>query len=208
MYGPYSPLGNYSSMAIIRIIILSFLLSACIPVAVGTVATTTGIVAAQERSTGSAVDDTGIYWKIKNLYLQQNAQDLLAGVGVTVIEGRVHLTGNVDTPETRIDAVRLSWQPKGVKEVINEININNEKTLKNAVLGKVLKAEISAQLVAAKGISSLNYSIEVVNSVVYLMGIAQNQEELDRVTEIISKTNGVERVVSHVIMKDAPERNL
>ena len=49
---------------------------------------------------------------------------------------------------------------------------------------------------------SLNYSIEVVNGVVYLIGIAQNQKELDAVIEISKKTYGVTSVISYVRLKD------
>jgi osmotically-inducible protein OsmY len=191
-------------MRFIQILSLVFL-SACVPAVIAGVAGT-GTIVAQERTTGQAVDDTGIYWKIKNLYLQQNAQDLLAGVGVNVIQGRVYLTGNVNTPEARIDAVKLAWQPNGVTEVNNEININSEKTIKEIFSSRALKAEIAAKLITEKNVRSVNYSIEVVEGVVYLMGIAQDTEELDTVTSIASTTKGVQKVVSHVILKDAINR--
>lgn len=190
------------------IIILSLSLTGCVEAAVtGTVATT-GAVVAQERTAGQAVDDTTTFWQIKHLYLQKNAQDLLAGVNVKVIEGRVYLTGNVNTPEARIDAVRLAWQPNGVKEVINEINVNDEKTLKEVFQRKFIAAQVRGKLIAEKGIRSVNYSIEVVDGVVYLMGIAQDTEELDKATNVASTVKGVEKVVSHVILKDDPARSM
>lgn len=191
-------------MRIFLIIPLLFLTN-CIPVVIAGVAGA-GVVASQERSVGNAVDDTGIYWQIKHLYLEKNAQDLLSGVGVKVIEGRVYLTGNVDTEEAELDAVRLAWQPKGVKEVHNEIVVNNEKTVKEVVGSKAIRATIAAKLLAEKGVQSMNYSIEVVNNVAYLMGIAQNQEELDKVVYLATNTRGVQKVVNEVVLKDAPER--
>jgi osmotically-inducible protein OsmY len=188
----------------IQILSLIFL-SACVPAVIAGVVGT-GTIVAQERTAGEAVDDTGIYWNIKHLYLQKNAQDLLSGVGVKVIQGRVYLTGNVDTAEARIDAVRLAWQPNGVKEVNNEININNEKTIGEILKSNALRAEIATKIIAEKDVRSVNYSIEVVNSVVYLMGIAQDSQELDTVTNIASTTKGVEKVVSHVVLKDAANR--
>ncbi len=38
------------------------------------------------------------------------------------------------------------------------------------------------------------------------MGIAQNQEELNRATNVASATNYVQRVVSYVRLKDDPRR--
>jgi osmotically-inducible protein OsmY len=165
-------------------------------------AVATGTVIAQERTPGGAVDDIGIFWQIKHNYLQKNAQDLLAGVSIEVIEGRVYLTGNVNTTEARIDAVRLAWQVDGVKEVINEININNEKTIKNMVQNKWIKGQLVSKMIVNKNIRSLNYSIEVVDGVVYLMGIARSNEELEEVTRLASTIKGVQKVISHVTLRN------
>ena len=65
-----------------------------------------------------------------------------------------------------------------------------------------MKTKINAKLLLEKNILSLNYSIEVVNGVVYLIGIAQNQKELDAVIKISKKTYGVTSVISYVRLKD------
>lgn len=189
-------------MRIILAIFVAITLNGCIETAVlGTIATT-GTVVSQERTVGQAVDDTGIFWHIKHLFLQKNAQDLISGVNVEVIEGRVHLTGNVDTAETRVDAVRLAWQPEGVVEVINEININKESTIKEIFQKRWIKAQLVSKLIAEDNVRSVNYSIEVVSGVVYLMGTARDANELDNVTKIASKIKGVTKVISHVRLKD------
>ncbi len=50
----------------------------------------------------------------------------------------------------------------------------------------------------------MNYSIETVNGVVYLIGVAQSQEELDRVINHARQISYVRRIVSHVRIKGAP----
>ena len=175
--------------------------SACVPFVAGTAATT-GVVVAQERSMGQAVDDTTIWTKIKNHYLQHDVNDLLTGVNVEVIEGRVHLTGKVHKPKSRIDAVRLAWKPEGVKEVINEIQITDQTTIGDYANDKWILTQLNSKLLVTEGIRSLNYSTEVVNGIIYLMGIAQNQEELNKVISIARRIKGVKEVVSHVRMKD------
>lgn len=194
-------------MRVLAFILLLTYLTGCIPVFIGAAAGTAGLVASQERTVGEAVDDNVIFWKIKNSYLQLNAQDLIAGVNIEVINGRVHLTGKVDNPETRVDAVRLAWQPSGVVEVINEIQIEprDEKKLKNIAKDIYLANAVRSRLILEKGLRSSNYSIDCINSVVYLMGIAQNEEELEKALVIARTIRGVERVVSHVLIKDKPE---
>ena len=53
-----------------------------------------------------------------------------------------------------------------------------------------------------KEIYNLNYSVEVVNGVVYLIGIAQNKKELDQVISISENTYGVKNVISYVRFKE------
>ena len=181
------------------------MLSGCLGVFLG-VAATTGVVASKESTIGTQVDDTALYWKIKGLYLDKNAQDLLAGVNVKVVERRVTLTGRVRNADTSVDAVRLAWQPDGVKDVINEIQIVEEPILKEILKSKWIKTQAVAKITATKNVRSLNYSIEVVNGIVYLMGIAQDIDELNTVTTQISTIKGVEKVVSHVRVKNDPSR--
>lgn len=197
-----------------RLIILPFLcllLSGCNAVAVGMSAVTkTGVVVAQERSTGSAIDDFTIWTQIKNEYLKKDVNELLSSVSVEVIEGRVHLTGKVTDPATSINAVRLAWQPNGVREVINEIQVQDQRPLKDTIkevaLDNWIKAQLKGKLVVTENIHSLNYNVEVVNGTVYLMGIAQDTDELDTVTNIASTIKHVDRVISHVRLKADPQR--
>ena len=125
-------------------LIASAALSGCIPAIVAGGAGTV-MVAAQERSAGSAVDDTGIYFKIKDKFAQQDFKDLLANVDVKVVEGRVLLTGNVDKPDSQIEAVKLAWQVNGVHEVINEIQINDQAGIWNYTQDVWISAQVKSR---------------------------------------------------------------
>lgn len=180
-------------------------ISGCVPLVLGG-ATETAVVVAQERSVGNAVDDAGILLRIKNLYAKQDYKDLLANVEVKVVEGRVLLTGNVDKPDSQIEAVNLAWQVESVKEVINEIQINDQSGFMNYARDVWISTQVRSRLLFGKGIRSVNYSVITVNQVVYIMGIAQDQEELNRVTNAASATSYVKKVVSYVRLKDDPRR--
>lgn len=189
----------------LALLALSLNLSACAALVIG--AGGEGArVAAQERSAGNAIDDAGIVLKIKNLYAQNDYKDLLANVEIKVIEGEVLLTGNVDKPESQIEGVRLAWQVNGVKAVNNEIQLNEKAGFGNYLRDVWITNQIKPRLLFEKHVRSINYSVVTVNQVVYLMGIAQDQEELDRVTYICSTTSYVQRVISYVRMKDDPRR--
>jgi len=179
--------------------------SGCIPVLLSA-GTETAVVVAQERSAGNAMDDAGILIKIKNLYANQDVKDLFLNVEIKVVEGRVLLTGNVDKPDSQIEAVKLAWQVDGVKEVINEVQVTDKSGFWNYSKDVWISAQIRTRLVFGKDIKSINYSVITVNQVVYIMGIAQSQEELNRVSNVASTTSYVQRVVSYVRLKTDPRR--
>ena len=92
-------------------------------------------------------------------------------------------------------------------EVINDITIKDENSLTDIVQNKWIKSQISGRLLLEKGVRSVNYSIEVVDGIVYLMGIAQDANELNKVTTIASMVKGVQKVVNHAILKTDASRS-
>jgi len=155
----------------------------------------------EERSFNNYVEDTIILAQLKNEYFSNN-ENIFFQVSVDVIEGRVMLTGIVEQIDERIEATKLAWGIKGVNEVINEIQISNDEGILDYTDDLVMKTKINAKLLLEKNILNLNYSVEVVNGIVYLIGIAQDQKELDAVTEISKNTYGVINVISYVRLKD------
>ncbi|NBX03669.1 MAG: BON domain-containing protein [Alphaproteobacteria bacterium] len=179
--------------------------SGCVPLLIGG-GTETAVVAAQERSVGGAVDDTGILLAIKGIYAKQKDKDMFLNIEIKSVEGRVLLTGNVDKPDSQIEAVRLAWQVSGVKEIINEIQINDKSGFVNYAKDVWVSSQVRTRLILGKKIHSINYSVITVNQVVYLMGVAQDQDELDRATYVASTCSYVQKVVSYVRLKDDPSR--
>ena len=178
----------------------------CTPtgVAVGAGASV-GVAAVQERSIGDAIDDNVINVEI-NHFLLQESQDLFRQVALDVVEGRVLLTGSVPFPEHRVDAARLAWQADGVREVINEIQVTDRSGVIDFARDAWITTQLSAKLLRDREISDINYNIETVNSVIYLIGIAQHDRELERVTGHARTIAGVRKVISHVRLKDDPRR--
>ena len=155
----------------------------------------------EERSFNNFVEDTIIVAQLKNAYFSNN-EKIFFNVSVEVTEGRVLLTGSVEQIDERIEATKLAWGIEGVNEVINEIQISNDEGILDYADDLIMKTKINAKLLLDKDILNLNYSVEVVNSVVYLIGIAQSQEELDSVINISKSTFGVQNVINYVRLKD------
>ncbi len=157
----------------------SLALGACAPLVIGA-GVTTAVVASQERGLEGAAADTKIRLQINHLWFEESTS-LYAKINLQVQEGRVLLSGQVPGPEARVTAVRLAWQAEDVIEVINEIEIGDKSSLSDAARDEWIATQLRAQLVGDAAIASINYSIETVNGSVYLIVVAQNQAELDRV---------------------------
>lgn len=164
-----------------------------------------GKAAGDERSIGEMVDDSTIKAEITHYFVQSDVNDLLMNVTIRVHEGRVMLTGRVKKTATAHEAVRLSWIARGVAEVINNIEVAEKDPIIDDAGDSWIEAQIEARLLATKNIRSLNYTVEVENSVVYLLGLAQSEDEMKNVANIASLTKGVKRVVSYVRLKTDPE---
>lgn len=159
----------------------------------------------QERSFVSAVDDFRIQTELNARLLGESAS-LFANVDSTVIEGRVHLTGSVETQEDRIRVTRLAWSVSSVREVVNDVDVTTEVGLVDTARDHWITAEVRARILDAREIRDSNYSIDTENGVVYLNGIAQDQKELDRVIRLAGSVPNARRVVSYVLLKDDPRR--
>lgn len=179
-------------------------LQGCVAAAVG-VGATAGVAAAQDRGIKGAVNDTAIRAEINHYWLQRD-EKLFINCNLQVHEGRVLVTGAVKDADTRAEAIQLAWKANGVREVINEIEVTDEGGFGTYARDTSIVTELRSRLLFGKDIQSVNYSVESVNGTVYLLGVAQDQEELDRVLNIARNVKYVRRVVSHVLMKDDPRR--
>ena len=190
--------------AIMVLLALGF--SACSPTTVAvTAGAKTATAAQQEKGFGQAVSDTKIRIEINHLWLQAS-EELFREVGLQVEEGRVLLTGTVPEPEDRLEAVRLAWQATGVREVINEIRIDDTDTVSDFARDAWITAQIEAKLLFDGEVLSINYSIETVDQTVYLMGVSQDQAEMNRAVGHAKDVAHVDRVISYLRLKDDPAR--
>ena len=189
------------------ILVSCCLVAACDPVTGVVVggAATVGVSAAEERGVEGAVDDTKIRAEINDLWLRADLA-MYRKVSLTVNEGRVLLTGSVTYPETRVEAVRLAWQAAGVREVIDEIQVTDQSGFMDYARDVIILNDLRGRLMFDKDIKNINYTPDCVNGVIYLMGVAQDQAELDRVVAHARDINHVKKVVSHVLLKSDPRR--
>ncbi len=183
------------------IVVLGLTLSGCVSLAVGAGATV-GTAAMQERGLGGAIEDTLINGKIAAAFIEHDVN--LRDVSIEVHQGEVLLTGTVPKITDRVNAVRHAWQVEGVKTVINEIQITDSSDILDIARDVWVTAQLRLRLTFDGKVRAINYAVDTVNGTVYLMGIAQSEEELTRVQDHARVVKYVRRIISHVRIK-SPE---
>ena len=181
----------------------AMVLSSCVPVVAAGVGTAVGVAAVQEGGLNEAASDAGIQVAINNLWFKHDTT-MFRKLDMTINQGRVLLTGVVQDPQHRIDAVRLAWQVKGVKQVINEIKVANSEGFVGYAKDTWITTRLRSAILVDGDIESLNYSIDTVQGTVYLMGFAQDQQELDMVIQKARTIPNVKQVVSYVKLVGTP----
>jgi len=173
----------------------------CVPAVVGGGAAVGVTAATKEKGVTGAWNDTKISTAIKVGFYQKDP-DLHRLVSVNVQNGEVLLTGAVPNEQMHLDAIKIAWEPKGVKRVIDNIGRSENATFGTYANDTWITTQLKSILMFDGDIESRNYSIKTVSSQVYIMRIAQDQTDLDKVIHHARNTNGVTKVISYVRMKD------
>lgn len=173
--------------------------SGCVA-ATGVVAAAGGMVAVQDRTLGRSLDDATASNTIKaRLMALDNAAYLR--VDVEMAQGQLLLSGTTPTAEHKAMAERIAWSVAGIDEVANEIVVGRNPGMIRSGLDNFITAQVRAKILSDSQVKGVNYNIETQKGVVYLMGLARSEEELQRAAESASMVRGVERVVSYVIVR-------
>ncbi|MGH6989663.1 MAG: BON domain-containing protein [Stellaceae bacterium] len=179
------------------IIPLATSLSGCVIAAVGGTAIGGYSVLAEDLSPEQQLRDVAIKVQIQQVWGRFN-QAMVDRLGATVFDGRVLITGRVPNRHWRDVAVRRAWRVAGVRQVFDEITIGPNTHFIDAARDEWITTELRGILIADINIKSINYVITTFDRVVYLMGVARNQAELNLVINHARTVAGVQRVISFV----------
>jgi len=163
-----------------------------------TTGTGAAIAAAEDEKTlGDVFDDTSISIGIKDRVFMYEAI-LLTKIGVDVEKGKVLLTGILKDQNQRVEVVRLAWKQPGVREVINEIEIEDSFNIKNYAEDKIIQVQLVGKVLGDRDIKKLKYNFEVQNKVIFILGITSDEDELERVFDHARSIKGVQDIISYV----------
>jgi osmotically-inducible protein OsmY len=179
------------------LLLLSLFLFGCGPSLVTTGAKTVIGQNQDEKSFGESWDDVSIKLGIKEKYFSYDAT-LFTKIDVEVELGVVLLTGVVPFGDMRLEAVRLAWQQEGVVEILNEISIDTGYGLDDIAKDKFISTQLFTKVLGDREIKKFKYDHEVFKQVIYLFGVSNDQNEINRVIDHAKSIKGVVDVINYI----------
>ena len=193
------PNRNTVPLVTVLLLLASIALSGCAGAVIG-VGSAAVAASTTEKGISTSVSDGVIFTKLHDKFIHTDAS-LSTVVDVTVNDGAVLLTGKVKTPDEKVLATKLAWEIKGVREVVNETQVTDKSSIKDVAKDLAASAQLRGKLIGDPNISSLNYSIDVVNGTVYLSGVASNVSEMNKVVTHARELRFAQQVVNYIIIE-------
>lgn len=152
---------------------------------------------ASSRSLDDSLSDLGSNAEIKGVLFADRSRDY-SDVDITLFEGRLLLTGSMRSEDGRKKLIENAWKADGVNQVIDEIFVGDKTSIGQGFEDARIDQVLRAKLITDGDVKSGRFKITVSQGVVYLLGEARRQSELDEALQHARSIGGVVKVVSHV----------
>ena len=182
-----------------KIILFLILLSSCVGVSSTGIFGTGVSVALDPRTVGTQMDDSIMQKNLATRILVKDKRYLLS-VKSKVLDGRIFLTGKVDSPEEKLILTKLAWETKGARSVRNDIKIKEEFSFKRSAKDILISSQLRTALILNKNIKATNYQIDTYKKKIYIYGIALTSDEKDLVISEAKEILDVKDVVASILL--------
>ena len=184
---------------ILIFVLISFILTGCVGVGSKGLFGTGVSVALDPRTVGTQIDDSIMQKTISAKILAKDKKYLIS-VKTKVLDGRIFITGKVDSPEEKLMITKLAWETKGARSVRNDIKIKEEFNFKQSAKDLLITSQLRTALIVNKNIKATNYQIDTYKKKIYVYGIALTSEEKDLVISEANEILDVEDVIASIIL--------
>ena len=184
---------------IIIIIFVGFILSGCVGVGSKGVFGTGVSVALDPRTLGTQIDVSIMQKSLTARILAKDKKYFLS-VKSKVLDGRIFLTGKVDSPDEKLQITKIAWETKGTRSVRNDIKIKEEFNFKQSAKDILITTQLRTALIVNKNIKATNYQIDTYKKNIYVYGISLTSEEKDLVISEAKEILDVENVIASIIL--------
>ena len=184
------------------IILLSFItLTGCVGYSSSGILGTGVSIALDPRSLGTQIDDSIMQQNLRAKLLSTDKSYIIS-VKTKILDGRIFLTGKVNTVEDKLKITKLAWEIKGARSVKNDLRIKEDFNFKRSAKDLLITSQLRTAMIGNKKIKSVNYSIDTYKKKIYIYGIAQNKTEIDEVTKEAKQILDVEEVITSIFLVD------
>ena len=180
-------------------IFIAFFLSGCAGVGSKGLFGTGVSIALDPRTVGTQIDDSIMQKTISAKILSLDKKFLLS-VKTKVLDGRIFITGKVDTPEEKLLITKLAWETKGARSVKNDTKIKEEFNFKQSAKDILITSQLRTAIIVNKNIKATNYQIDTYKKKIYIYGIALTSEEKDMVISEAQEILDVEDVIASIML--------
>ncbi len=162
----------------------------------------TGVTIAMDpRTLGTQIDDSIMDKSLDAKLISMNKSYLL-NVKTKIIDGRIFITGKVETVEEKLNITKLAWEIKGARSVKNDLKIKDEFNFKQSAKDILITSQLRSALIFNKNTKSVNYNIDTYKKKIYIYGIAETDDERDEVIIEAKQIVDVEEVISSILLVD------
>ena len=177
------------------------LLSGCIGTSSSGLFGTGVTIAMDPRTLGTQIDDTIMQKNLTAKLLLEN-KDYIFNVKTKVLDGRIFITGKINTPEEKLKITKMAWEVKGTRSVRNDLKIKDEFNFSQSAKDLLITSQLRSALIFNKNIKSANYNIDTYKKKIYIYGIAKNEDEKSEVIKEGKEILDVEDVVASILLVD------
>jgi osmotically-inducible protein OsmY len=162
----------------------------------------TGVsIALDPRSLGTQIDDSLMQQNLRARLLAAD-KGYIISVKTKILDGRIFLTGKVNSVEDKLKVTKLAWEIKGARSVNNDLQIKEKFDFKRSAKDLLITSQLRAAMISNKKIKSVNYNIDTYKKIIYVYGIAQNKTERDEITKEAKQILDVEDVITSIFLID------
>ena len=184
------------------IILISFLiLTGCVGYSSTGILGTGVSIALDPRSFGTQIDDSIMQQNLRAKLLSTDKRYIIS-VKTKILDGRIFLTGKVNSVEDKLKLTKLAWEIKGARSVNNDLQIKEKFDFKRSAKDLLITSQLRAALISNKKIKSVNYNIDTYKKKIYIYGISQNKTERDEVTKEAKQILDVKDVTTSIFLVD------
>tara|TARA_B100000676_G_C17863979_1_gene724914 strand:+ start:56 stop:649 length:594 start_codon:yes stop_codon:yes gene_type:complete len=160
----------------------------------------TGVsIAYDPRTLGTQIDDSMMQKNIRAKVVAMKPSYIIS-VKTKVLDGRIFLTGKVDTVEDKLKITKLAWETKGARSVKNDLRIKEKFNFQQSTKDALITSQLRAAMVISKKIKSPNFDIDTYKNKIYIYGIASNEEERNEVLNEAKQILDVEDVIPSIFL--------